>query len=569
MKIFFTLFFGVSTVLLCAQKHDYVWMHGYYDYINFKIDFNENPPEIYVVDGFYDIKSTMLLMSDSSGIPTFFSNGCSIWNADFLPVKNGDSLLFNDYFCSQFSRMNLPQAVFSLPDFRPNCYVAFSGSYNKPLSPQPCQNNSFYMHKIDMTLNQDSGEVVIKDEKLLEGCFQIACANRHANGRDWWIVLGDNQIGRYYRWLFTPAGLQGPWEQEMSNPTLDGYWFCGWAEFSPNGERFMVNGCRSGVVVYDFDRCTGLLSNPVFINHSTLYNQCAIFSPNSQILYTVDKAMCELLQYDLAAPDVAASKQSLAVWDGVLDSFGIPTTFSYMQQGPDGKVYIWAGGSVFMHVINFPNRLALDCGLQQRVIQLPTLSDNPNLYYPNYRLGPKDNSTCDTLGINNLPSALFRYDLEDTLSPLQVTFTDVSSYLPTAWHWDFGDGAMSQDTNSVHIYAMPGTYQVCLIVSNQYAADTLCQQVQVGTVGIHELPALPYVTVSPNPFSNEIKVQLPARVGVNPQFVLYDLLGLEIKSVVLDDFETVLSLAGCPSGLYVWQLRWEGVATQSGRVVKM
>jgi hypothetical protein len=138
MKIFFTLFFGVSTVLLCAQKHDYVWMHGYYDYINFKIDFNENPPEIYVVDGFYDIKSTMLLMSDSSGIPTFFSNGCSIWNADFLPVKNGDSLLFNDYFCSQFSRMNLPQAVFSLPDFRPNCYVAFSGSYNKPLSPQPC-----------------------------------------------------------------------------------------------------------------------------------------------------------------------------------------------------------------------------------------------------------------------------------------------------------------------------------------------------------------------------------------------------------------------------------------------
>lgn len=221
-----------------------------------------------------------------------------------------------------------------------------------------------------------------------------------------------------------------------------------------------------------------------------------------------------------------------------------------------------------MHIIEFPNRSGTDCHLRQRAIQLPGTCSVASPYYPNYRLGPIDNSSCDTLGINNLPQALFRYDLEDTLSPLQVTFTDVSSYLPTSWHWDFGDGTMSQDTNPVHAFTAPGNYTVCLIVSNAYAADTFCRQVMVGTSGIHELPALPHSTIMPNPFFDEISIQLPALVGVQPRFVLYDLYGRKVASRSLKDFETRLSLPGLPSGIYFWQLLWNGIQTQSGRLVK-
>jgi PKD repeat protein len=109
-----------------------------------------------------------------------------------------------------------------------------------------------------------------------------------------------------------------------------------------------------------------------------------------------------------------------------------------------------------------------------------------------------------------LPEAVFRYAVEDTLSPYSVTFTDASSYEPTAWHWQFGDGAVSQDTNPVHTYPAPGTYQVCMVVSNVYLADTLCRDVRVGTVDVHDLPVLPLVTVRPNPFSDYLQVSLPA-----------------------------------------------------------
>ncbi|MFN0175821.1 MAG: PKD domain-containing protein [Saprospiraceae bacterium] len=511
----------------------------------------------------------MTFMSDFNGKPIFYSNGCTIQNASHELMQNGDSLLLNDYRCGNGSAMNFAHGGgVTLPSFSDQQYTIFSLSQDLPLSPQPCTSNRLVAHSIDMVANQGKGKVTQKGQLLLSGCFQEPSANRHANGRDWWILVGDNQQAKFYRWLYTPSGLQGPWEQVIPNPTVDGYWYCGWSEFSSDGERYLVNSCRTGTAVYDFDRCTGLLSNQIFLQLSTAYNEPATFSPDSKLLYTVDNFLKELVQYDLTATNINASRKVLSVWDGTVDSFNIPSIFQIMQQGPDGKIYIWGGGSSYMHLINFPNRMGVDADVRQRAIKLPSVNFGPSLYYPRFRLGPIDESSCDTLGIDNLPSALFRYDIEDTLSPLEVTFTDVSSYLPTAWHWNFGDGAMSQDTNPIHAYALPGTYNVCLIVSNAFAADTFCRQVTVGTTGIHELPALPHAAVNPNPFSSELRVQLPVLVGVSPHFVLYDLFGREIKSAWLRDFDTYLPLSQLPAGMYVWQLRWNGVVTQSGRVVK-
>ena len=553
---------------LNAQKYDHNWMSGIYN--NFYIDFADFPPSIYPINSQFSFLRTMTFMSDPEGTPAFYSNGCTIQNASHELVENGNSLLSNDYRCGNGSYMNYTHSGgVTLPSFFPQQYVMFSMSQDLPLPPQPCESNRFVAHYIDMAANQGKGKVTKKEQELLSGCFQEASANRHANGRDWWILLGDNQQGRFYRWLFTPSGLQGPWVQTMSNPTVDGYWYCGWSEFSSNGERYMVNACRTGTVVYDFDRCTGQLSNPLFLEHSTAYNDPATFSPDSRFLYTTDKILKELIQYDLTATNVNASKKVISIWDGTVDSVNAPSVFGFIQHGPDGKLYIWAGGSYYMHIIDFPNRSGFDCNVRQRAIQLPGICFGPSLYYPRYRLGPIEESTCDSLGINNLPTALFRYDIEDTINPLQVTFTDVSSYLPTAWHWDFGDGAMSQDTNPVHTYAMAGAYNVCLIVSNAYAADTFCRQVVVGISGIHELPALPHATVMPNPFSEGITVELPALVGVHPRFVLSDLYGRVIANTTLHDFETTLSLPKLPTGVYVWQLIWNGVRTQSGRLVKV
>jgi len=420
-----------------------------------------------------------------------------------------------------------------------------------------------------MNANQGAGKVVEKNHTLLEGCFQIATANRHANGRDWWILLADNQQPRFYRWLLTPTGLEGPWMQDLANPTIDDLWFCGWSEFSQDGQRYIINACRTGVAVYDFDRCTGLLSGPTFLERSTIWNWSATYSPDSRFLYTVDNSIQTLLQYDLNASDIPASKTIVAEWDGFIDPTSSITGFGFMQQGPDGKLYIWAGDSYFIHVVDFPNRKGLACQVRQRAIELPAEVFAANLYYPRYRLGPVDGSTCDTLGIDNRPEALFRHELEDTLSPLQVTFTDLSYYQPTAWQWDFGDGTFSQDTSPVHIFSEPGIYNVCLQASNLYSADTFCKQVTVGTIGIENLPAVPSARVSPNPFYADLTVRLPALVGVAPRFVLYDLYGREVWSGYLREFDTTIPLERLPGGMYVWQVYWRGGLVQKGKVVKM
>jgi len=71
------------------------------------------------------------------------------------------------------------------------------------------------------------------------------------------------------------------------------------------------------------------------------------------------------------------------------------------------------------------------------------------------------------------PEAAFSADITSGSPPLEVTFTDESTGDPTAWEWDFGDGATSAEQNPTHTYADTGNFDVTLICSNENGADTL------------------------------------------------------------------------------------------------
>ncbi|MFL6236251.1 MAG: PKD domain-containing protein [Thermoanaerobaculia bacterium] len=51
-------------------------------------------------------------------------------------------------------------------------------------------------------------------------------------------------------------------------------------------------------------------------------------------------------------------------------------------------------------------------------------------------------------------------------SALSVLFQDTSTGTPTAWAWDFGDGAATSKQNPMHTYAAAGTYTASLTVTN-------------------------------------------------------------------------------------------------------
>jgi len=568
-----------------AQKYDYQWIHGVYyngnDESNFIIDFTVFPPIVRSVGSKFLGEYTTVSQSTFNGNFLFYSNGCQAVDRNHILIDNGDSLLGVNHYCFlPGGDARIPHGAFVLPDKELGHFLQFGHSVRYPTqSPNNCSYDRFLFHILDMDANQGLGKVTQKNQLLMEGCFQVASANRHANGRDWWLLVGDNRDQRFYRWLLTPSGIQGPWTQEITNPTLDGYWFCGWTEFSPDGTKYVVNACRTGVALYDFDRCTGLLSGPVFLSRTTSnsnwWNYGTAFSPSGRFLYATDGGSKRLWQYDLTATDIDGSKEIVALYDNFVDTTGRPTSFTYFQNGPDGKLYIWAGDSYYMHIMHYPDRKGTDCQVQQRAIQLPKFAFAANIYYPRYRLGPLDNSPCDTLGLNNLPHAEYRYDLADSAQTLALQFTDVSWYEPDHWQWDFGDpasggGNASAGQNPVHTFSKSGTYTVCLIAGNQYAADTICKQVTVGMSSAYALPALPQAQVYPNPVADALTVHLPALLPSHAlRFALMDALGRTVREAALSEFETAVAVAGLPAGMYFWRMSVGGAVLQIGKVVVM
>ncbi|WP_067052568.1 PKD domain-containing protein [Methanofollis ethanolicus] len=80
------------------------------------------------------------------------------------------------------------------------------------------------------------------------------------------------------------------------------------------------------------------------------------------------------------------------------------------------------------------------------------------------------NSFCQ--GPGTAVGADFTADPTAGEAPLTVQFTDMSTGAPTAWSWDFGDGATSTDQHPTHTYTVPGTYTVTLTASKTGSSDT-------------------------------------------------------------------------------------------------
>ena len=346
------------------------------------------------------------------------------------------------------------------------------------------------------------------------------------------------------------------------------------ANFSQDGSKYVIVEGKliSGPVevhLYDFDRCTGLLSNPQYwtIPISPIFAEGCAISPNSRYLYA--SAYTELWQYDLWADDVEASGILVGEYDGFLVHNFFTTHFYQAELAPDGKIYITCTNGVrYMHVIHNPDEAGLACNFEQRGLYLPTHNSFAAPNWPNYRLGPLDGSPCDTLGLDNLPLARFRIDT--TASVTTYGFHDLSDYEPTEWSWSFGDGGTSTERHPTHTFPDEAPYEVCLTVSNPYGSDTKCRGVNGFIVSTGEL--LPYANgllLYPNPARDVVQLRFERTLPKNGHFELYDALGRRVLARPLpvghDAF--TLPLRGVSGGVYFYRVAAAGVLLDSGRLV--
>jgi PKD domain len=552
-----------------AQNFDNVWLFGYDSYGTATewggtvIDFNTIPPTLSFLFNEMNFLQANASVCDSSGSLQFYTNGLYIANKNHEPMANGGGLNPGDFADNMLNYgYILDQGAFIVPfPDSSNHYYLFHADKQYP-TPQVDWNSKYlYYTEIDMGLANGLGEVVAKNQVILDDTLGVGKLNavRHANGRDWWMMVYEMASKNYYRILVSKNGIAnlGSGQTSYSIPEEG----VGQVVFSPDGSLFArmntVNfNAGQYIDIYNFDRCNGYITGIEQIRYDddALMGGVAI-SPNSRYLYV--PSFNRLYQFDLQAADIPASKKTI-YYDGFMEaSTGFTTQFYLAQLAPDGKIYICtANGTHYLHVIHQPNLPYPDCMVEQHGITLPTYNAFSMPNFPNYRLGPLDGSPCDTLGLDNNPIAKFRYD-QDTTDYLSVRFTDLSYYEPGEWSWAFGDGTVSQDTSPYHTFPSDGTYEVCLTVSNQYSSNTFCQVLVIGTgiSAIDEESPEGLVNVFPNPAKEATNIILSGYLPRHALLNLYTATGQSVLQQRINFGWNLVQLESVSPGMYFWELK--------------
>ena len=171
---------------------------------------------------------------------------------------------------------------------------------------------------------------------------------------------------------------------------------------------------------------------------------------------------------------------------------------------------------------------------------------------------------CEEIEIVFPPEAAFDF-LE--LGDGGVAFTDASSFDPTTWAWDFGDGGSSDEQNPEHVFETTGTYTVCLTVSNDAGENTYCEELSFIGSAVWESQVLPKVEMVPNPAEDLVNVSM---VDKEPAWLMvFDPRG----SQVLQEYaggDWSLEVSEWSPGLYfVWVRNLDGkIVYKEGLVVR-
>jgi hypothetical protein len=360
---------------LNSQKEDNIWVFGYkYSsqplangiYFNFgdslAISYASKP---------MSLSDTNASICDSSGDLLYISNGCYletdkgeyVENSSGLDLGYGiDTYCINDSFGYPFS-----QNMIMLPDPKMlNSYYLIYVSTKVEFQPLDAYFDKVLFSKINQSLNNGAGKVVQKNQVILADTFHYdgLHAVRHANGRDWWIIVTKLFSNKYYIFLLTPDGFTTS-EQSIGEAT--------WSEsggemvFSPDGTKLARFNAKDDLRIFDFDRCTGVLSNPVYIQiEDDADNQIFAglsFSADGRYLYAAE--VKRLFQFDMLAADIASSKTIVAERELSPDC-PLGDGISFLELGPDGRIYgRHLNGQSCMHRMNHPERAGVACEMVQ------------------------------------------------------------------------------------------------------------------------------------------------------------------------------------------------------------
>lgn len=391
--------FCVQSLCIAQTPPNSIWFGGYHfpakdvpDSI-YHLIWNTGDPIITKNTSPYSFEATMAAVNDSEGNLLFYTNGCMIANANHDIIPGGDGLnpgVIHNEVCQEVGYIAEQGTVFlQLPGATSTWVLIHMGISRDTLI--PARYGPLYYTLVQK--NNGTYSVISKNNILLDGYLERITCLRHGNGRDWWILIPEMGTNTYHSFLLQPNGIKKVNTQSIG-PSISiqaGRTGFGQSAFSPDGRFYGRYNRRFGPIFFDFDRCTGLLSNPVHVKPKEYLfgGGGLVFGKDSAwALLDVQKKLYKIY-FKSSNPEYIEVAQTNPIWG---------TTFSEMVWSPLYDYIIMRPVSMenYYHTIQ-PFKWGVNVQFKNKYIPLGQNCSRTLPVDVNYQLGAFKGSACDTI----------------------------------------------------------------------------------------------------------------------------------------------------------------------------
>jgi outer membrane protein assembly factor BamB len=229
--------------------------------------------------------------------------------------------------------------------------------------------------------------------------------------------------------------------------------------------------------------------------------------------------------------DCALCLDPVAQWVATHDSTSLSLGLSYTGSAYDSLVWHFGDGTLSNDPS--PSHLYAEPGSYQICVEVFNACGADQV--------------CSTLTICTKPEAAFSYG-RDQLE-LSLGYSSSAPYDSLVWH--LGDGSTATGPSVSHLYAEPGSYEICLYAYTLCGVDSACEQIELLGTGLSAL--WPGLRLYPNPAQDYLHLD-PLPPGL--RYTLIDPLGRVQAQGPLPSGKASIPLQGLPPGTYF--LRLEG-----------
>jgi uncharacterized protein (TIGR02145 family) len=436
------------------------WYFGFHSGVTFN---SGNPIALTNCAPYFSCQHVSSTVSDSTGSLLFYAGIYNytgylygtIYNKNHQPMSNGQNL--PTYWATHQNYL----AVQKLDDDSSYYLFTMDGEYDPINYPNP---KGLTYSSIDMRLNGGLGDIVAGQKAIqIPGAGQtrdMLSGTRHKNNCDVWITVRNYMNSySYLTYLITSAGITPA--PVVSNSLIKLVFQAIDPEpvmirFSPDGTK--LASLYSDTLEYcQFNSLTGQIT-PMFRIHDNGFYSSAEFSVNSKYLYVHRGVYID--QFDATKTDSAQFVQSR-----LLITSNTQMT-SWLQRGPDNKIYVTDQASDSLGVIHNPNIQGTGCNYQRSAVPLAgniCLLGFPQ-FVQRYYLYMNHSGQCVGDSVN------FSYLIWPPADSLYWNFGDPSS----------GSGNISHLIHPKHQFTIPGSYVITLIARHEdQRFDTVIQTISI------------------------------------------------------------------------------------------